>query len=709
MVNRRQLLKLSALGTASFAAPLAAEREVQFNAFMDASGYEEAIPYAPGILLDRTTKTVRYDGDEYRVKSQFLPLTTTNWATDSAKLKLIGDDSLRQDIANTTDTSKGAWMEGYRGRMVAHRLDDQMSANSVPTLSDLDAVTSNKFIPAGDYLFNGPNIETIGDIEVSKRAEVSNRIYSGIVQQDADVAWLQHNHLEQMSNSGNGCPVISSGNIPTAPFFNGSKQSHTNVLAYWYQDFGLEATRAAGAIGSTKWYDWSWLHHGASGDGYQPERHPWLGYYRGDDANVLDWQCYWLNEAGVTGVIPQTRGDGAQFGSIRATWATPSDVNNWLYKLLNSTPNFRQLTYALWAWSASDTNDAPTCSLIESSFTELVEIYNTYDNFNFVEKNGKIYPVVFAFETSFWRGAYDSYSGAVNTVAMLKAQAIKFRAKGWGGFCLIGRHNSTLLVGNQDLEASGVLVFDGAYTDTYNPALNGGADPAVDYEDLAIGADTRTSNLYEYRYSVPCVRTAAKSHSGHPSTWNWPGSTPNLFETMCRNALKRMSKNGNPRILTVYNVSEWAEGGPSLQPNMRDGKGYVYALRNALAAAPIVVAERNLYIKQSVQALSDPSVAVSVAEGAITVPLAVTFAWTSTASPIIQDKNPYNGKRLRLMLDNSSAHNGPLTLEDVGTRAGSGLRLTAATIGLSRNDSIEVEYDALQSLWVQVSPLVNVL
>lgn len=173
MVNRRQLLKLSALGTASFAAPLAYSasnitmayntgssvgstspkdlsdnarnldflvnggdasyldrkgvprkswkgmelehgtaqgrresefdeaqdhRKDQFATLLDASGYEEAIAYAPGILLDRTSKTVRYLGDEYRVKSQFLPLTTSDWATDSAKLKLIGDDSLRQDL-----------------------------------------------------------------------------------------------------------------------------------------------------------------------------------------------------------------------------------------------------------------------------------------------------------------------------------------------------------------------------------------------------------------------------------------------------------------------------------------------------------------------------------------------------------------------------------------------------------------------------------
>ena len=37
--------------------------------------------------------------------------------------------------------------------------------------------------------------------------------------------------------------------------------------------------------------------------------------------------------------------------------------------------------------------------------------------------------------------------------------------------------------------------------------------------------------------------------------------------------------NGNPKMLTVYNVGEWAEGGPGLQPNQRDGFGYLQAIK----------------------------------------------------------------------------------------------------------------------------------
>lgn len=89
------------------------EREAQFKAFLDASGYEAPVPYAPGLILERATQTVTYLGNEYRVKSQFLPLLTTSWAGDESKLKLIGDDSLRQDLANPIDPNKGTGMIGF--------------------------------------------------------------------------------------------------------------------------------------------------------------------------------------------------------------------------------------------------------------------------------------------------------------------------------------------------------------------------------------------------------------------------------------------------------------------------------------------------------------------------------------------------------------------------------------------------------------------
>lgn len=214
MVSRRQLLKISALGTASFAAPLAysasdmtmthntgnpigstsqqdlsdnarnldylllgpnpsypdrlgaqrkswkgmegdfyadqARRESEFDAaqserndtfitFIEGSGYEPPVPYERGITLVRISQTVTYLSKDYKVKKQFLPLTTTSWSMDEPKLKLIGDDSLRQDIANTIDPEKGAGMAGWTRAPLAE------SITNVHQMLDAQAVSPWEF------------------------------------------------------------------------------------------------------------------------------------------------------------------------------------------------------------------------------------------------------------------------------------------------------------------------------------------------------------------------------------------------------------------------------------------------------------------------------------------------------------------------------------------------------------------------------------
>lgn len=212
MVSRRQLLKLSALSTASFAAPLAYsasnitmthntgypigstspkdltdntknldlflngdnplypdrngvprkswkgmegefnagqahretvfvtdqdKREVKFSSFLDASGYEAPVPYASGFSLVRPTQTITYLGKEYRAKSAFLPLITTSWVVDESKLKLVGDDALRQDVADSSDPKKGARMIGFSDRLAPSYLktvSDILNAGSVSVM-----------------------------------------------------------------------------------------------------------------------------------------------------------------------------------------------------------------------------------------------------------------------------------------------------------------------------------------------------------------------------------------------------------------------------------------------------------------------------------------------------------------------------------------------------------------------------------------------
>ena len=208
MVSRRHLLKLSALGTASFAAPLAYSasnttmthntgnpigstspkdlsdntrsldylclgpdhayldrkgvprkswkgmeegfsadqeaRESQFSAFLDSSGYEAPVEYSPGIVLCRATQTVTYLGKEYRAKSQFLPLTTMDWVSDEPKLKLVGDDSLRQEVSNITDPELGAGMVGMDGRRLRDYLKQQEYFLTIEYFGETDTPANTK-------------------------------------------------------------------------------------------------------------------------------------------------------------------------------------------------------------------------------------------------------------------------------------------------------------------------------------------------------------------------------------------------------------------------------------------------------------------------------------------------------------------------------------------------------------------------------------
>lgn len=71
-------------------------------------GYAPPVTYASGISMTLTTQTVEYSGEIYAPKVASLPFTTSTWATDSAKFRLI------QGVAATDlAASGGAGMIGY--------------------------------------------------------------------------------------------------------------------------------------------------------------------------------------------------------------------------------------------------------------------------------------------------------------------------------------------------------------------------------------------------------------------------------------------------------------------------------------------------------------------------------------------------------------------------------------------------------------------
>ncbi|XVJ70670.1 MAG: hypothetical protein HEQ39_14355 [Rhizobacter sp.] len=138
-------------------------------------------------------------------------------------------------------------------------------------------------------------------------------------------------------------------------------QTNLPCGAFWYQDFGLDYTRYLNSTMTYPsewlgWYDWRWNHTNAANRGvngagvtnpYNADRHPMLGWYPGDQSNVLAWQVKWLVEHGVKFVICQQR---APLPDDNGQWNLSYNVAHWIFQLMTSVTNIGSdgLQLAFW-------------------------------------------------------------------------------------------------------------------------------------------------------------------------------------------------------------------------------------------------------------------------------------------------------------------------------------------------------------------------
>ncbi len=96
------------------------QRTEAFDAFLLSSGYQELGDYAAGINITARNQTVSYNGIPYRLNSSAtLPYVTTgNWDSEKSKFTAVGDNTLRQDLENTSDPRKGAALIGRAIRRI---------------------------------------------------------------------------------------------------------------------------------------------------------------------------------------------------------------------------------------------------------------------------------------------------------------------------------------------------------------------------------------------------------------------------------------------------------------------------------------------------------------------------------------------------------------------------------------------------------------
>lgn len=91
-------------------------RAEQFDRFMSSSGYSSVGDYGAGLLIERYSQYVMKDGQPYRLSSlAAVPYTTTgDWTSESDAFVLLGDDVLRQEIA---DPSLGTAIVAHRSKL----------------------------------------------------------------------------------------------------------------------------------------------------------------------------------------------------------------------------------------------------------------------------------------------------------------------------------------------------------------------------------------------------------------------------------------------------------------------------------------------------------------------------------------------------------------------------------------------------------------
>lgn len=100
------------------------EKQEAFQSFLDGAGWSSLGAYGAGVVITSHTQTVDYQGQPYQLKPSIpaslqTPYVTTGvWATEGVNFKLVGDNSLRQNLNDPVGVSNGAGIVGRALRMI---------------------------------------------------------------------------------------------------------------------------------------------------------------------------------------------------------------------------------------------------------------------------------------------------------------------------------------------------------------------------------------------------------------------------------------------------------------------------------------------------------------------------------------------------------------------------------------------------------------
>lgn len=131
------------------------ERDAAFQAFLEGAGWSSIGAYGAGVVITSHTQTVDYLGQPYQLKPSIPvsisnPYTVTgNWAAESQNFKLVGDNSLRQDLSSPEGLSLSGFIQEGEGAVRRTGLE---KARDIVSVFDFGLIADGVLRTAQDWL-----------------------------------------------------------------------------------------------------------------------------------------------------------------------------------------------------------------------------------------------------------------------------------------------------------------------------------------------------------------------------------------------------------------------------------------------------------------------------------------------------------------------------------------------------------------------------
>lgn len=155
------------------------EKQEEFQSFLEGSGWSSLGAYGAGVVITSHTQTVDYLGQPYSLKPSIPAsldapyVTTGNWATEGGNFKLVGDNSLRQDLSSSESGASIVAMPDTLAPTFLKVTSDILNFEAVNVLRSIPKTEHAKIrARTSDYLTTASFNDLLAEMRDAKRGKL---------------------------------------------------------------------------------------------------------------------------------------------------------------------------------------------------------------------------------------------------------------------------------------------------------------------------------------------------------------------------------------------------------------------------------------------------------------------------------------------------------------------------------------------------------